>query len=111
VKDAASLLPIVAIAAIFWLLIIRPASRQRKEAASLQAALTVGDDVMLTSGIFGTVTGEADDHLRVEIAPGVVIRVVRGAVASVRRDAEPAPDVSATDSHELTDRPDDEEER
>jgi preprotein translocase subunit YajC len=111
VKDAASLLPIVAIAAIFWLLIIRPASRQRKEAASLQAALTVGDDVMLTSGIFGTVTAEADDHLEVEIAPGVVIRVVRGAVASVRRDAESAADTTETDSHDLTDRPDDEEER
>lgn len=110
-KDAASLLPIVAIAAIFWLLIIRPASRQRKEAASLQASLAVGDDVMLTSGIFGTITGEADDHVELEIAPGVVIRVVRGAVASVRRDAEPTTDDSETASPDLTDRPDDEEER
>ncbi|MBM7520178.1 preprotein translocase subunit YajC [Nocardioides nitrophenolicus] len=108
-KDAASLLPIVAIAAIFWLLIIRPASRQRKEAASLQASLAVGDDVMLTSGIFGTITGEADDHLEVELAPGVVIRVVRGAVASVRRDA--APEAAETGSEDPTDRPDDEEER
>lgn len=81
-----SLLPIVAIAAIFWLLIIRPASRQRKETAQLQAALTVGDGVMLTSGIFGTVVGEDEGELQLEIAPGVVIRVVRGAVASVRRD-------------------------
>ncbi|MBM0123190.1 preprotein translocase subunit YajC [Pimelobacter simplex] len=110
-KDAASLLPIVAIAAIFWLLIIRPASRQRKEAASLQASLTVGDDVMLTSGIFGTITGEADDHLELEIAPGVVIRVVRGAVASVRRDAETATDGSETASADPTDRSDEEEER
>lgn len=108
-KDAASLLPIVAIAAIFWLLIIRPASRQRKEAASLQAALAVGDDVMLTSGIFGTITGEADDHLELEVAPGVVIRVVRGAVASVRRDTEP--ETSEASAADLTDRPDDEEER
>ncbi|GAA3542187.1 preprotein translocase subunit YajC [Nocardioides daeguensis] len=108
-KDAASLLPIVAIAAIFWLLIIRPASRQRKEAASLQAGLAVGDDVMLTSGIFGTITGEADDHLELEIAPGVVVRVVRGAVASVRRETEP--ETSETSTPDPTDRPDDEEER
>jgi preprotein translocase subunit YajC len=86
VKDAAQLLPIVAIAVIFWLLILRPASRQRKEAAQLQAALTVGDDVMLTAGIFGTIVGSAEDSLDVEIAEGVVIQVVRGAVASVRRD-------------------------
>lgn len=105
-KDAVSLLPIVAIAAIFWLLIIRPASRQRKQAAELQAALAVGDDVMLTSGIFGTITGEADDHIELEIAPGVVIRVVRAAVASVRRDVAPETSEPASDP---TDRPDEEE--
>ncbi|WP_158296548.1 preprotein translocase subunit YajC [Nocardioides albidus] len=110
-KDALSLLPIVAIAAIFWLLIIRPASRQRKEAASLQAALTVGDDVMLTSGVFGTIVGTAEDHLELEIAPGVVIRVVRGAVASVRRDPAPAPQSAEAATDVPTDRPDDEEER
>ena len=104
VKDAAQLLPIVAIAAIFWLLIIRPASRQRKEAAQLQSALTLGDDVMLTSGLFGTIVGTADDHLEIEIAPGVVVRVVRGAVASVRRDA-------VADDAPVESTPDDEEER
>jgi len=101
-----SLLPIVAIAVIFWLLIIRPAQRQRKQAAELQAALAVGDDVMLTSGIFGTVTGLREDHVELEIAPGVVVRVVRGAVASVRRDTGVA---QGPEAH--ADRPDDEEER
>ncbi|HWJ09338.1 MAG TPA: preprotein translocase subunit YajC [Nocardioides sp.] len=96
-KDAAQLLPIVAIAVIFWLLILRPASRQRKAAAELQAALTVGDDVMLTSGIFGSVVGSAEDHLDVEIAEGVVIKVVRGAVASVRRDDPVLADEPAAD--------------
>ncbi|TWG97271.1 preprotein translocase subunit YajC [Nocardioides sp. J9] len=99
-EDALSLLPIVAIAVIFWLLIIRPASRQRKQAAELQAALGVGDDIMLTSGIFGTIVGAADDHLQVELAPGVVIRVVRGAVASVSRDAAATPADEATDAVE-----------
>lgn len=99
-----SLLPIVAIAAIFWLLIIRPASRQRRETAQLQAALAVGDEVMLTSGIYGTVVGETDEYLELEVATGVVLRVVRGAVASVRR--EPVADDVPVDST-----PDDEEER
>lgn len=90
-EDALSLLPFVAIAAIFWFLIIRPASRQRKNTAQLQAALSVGDDVMLTSGIFGTIVTSTDQDLGLEIAPGVVIHVVRGAVASIRADVtEPA---------------------
>ncbi|NYI47614.1 preprotein translocase subunit YajC [Nocardioides aromaticivorans] len=104
-KDAAQLLPIVAIAVIFWLLIIRPASRQRKQAAELQSQLSVGDDVMLTSGIFGTIVATTGDNLELEIAPGVVVEVVRGAVASVRRDlaetaAADAPDDDSTDPEE-----------
>ena len=44
-----SLLPLVAIALLFWLLIIRPQSRRQKEIARMQGALAVGDEVMLTS--------------------------------------------------------------
>lgn len=100
-EDALSLLPIVAIAVIFWLLIIRPASRQRKQAAELQAALSVGEKVMLTSGLFGTIVGTTeDDNLELEIATGVVVEVVRGAMASVRSDLTetPAADAPAADS-------------
>ena len=106
-KDAAQLLPIVAIAVIFWLLIIRPASRQRKQAAELQSQLSVGDDVMLTSGIFGTIVDTTGDNLELEIAPGVVVEVVRGAVASVRRDLAEAPAADTPDD----DSTDPEEER
>jgi preprotein translocase subunit YajC len=89
VKELAPWLWIVAIALIFWLLIIRPASKRQKQIAALQSALSVGDDVVLTSGVFATVTEIADDHVAVEIAPGVVVRVVRGAIASVRQDDTP----------------------
>lgn len=109
-NDVVSLLPIVAIAAIFWLLIIRPASRQRKQTAELQARLSVGDDVMLTSGIFGTITGVTEEYLELEVAPGVTVRVVRGAVASVRREAE-APLGEGGPDAPADDRPHDEEER
>ena len=56
-----SLLPLVAIALLFWLLIIRPASKRQKDQARMQSAVTVGEQVMLTSGIFGTVTELTDD--------------------------------------------------
>jgi preprotein translocase subunit YajC len=86
VKDLAPLLWIVAIAAIFWLLIIRPAQRRQKEIAQVQASLATGETVVLTSGIFGTVSSADDGFLMVEIAPGVVIKVARAAVGSVVRD-------------------------
>jgi preprotein translocase subunit YajC len=89
VQELVSLLPLVAIALLFWLLIIRPASRRQKDQVRMQSALNVGDEVMLTSGIFGTVTELTDDRLLVEIAPGVTIRVARGAIGNVVPRDEP----------------------
>ncbi|MEZ0580013.1 preprotein translocase subunit YajC [Nocardioides sp. MH1] len=82
------LLTIAAIAVIFWLLIIRPAQRRQREISQVQSSIEVGDTVVLTSGIFGTVTGTDDATLMVEIATGVSIKVARGAVGSVIRDDE-----------------------
>ena len=87
-NELAPLLWIVAIALIFWLLLIRPAQRRQKEVAQVQASLAPGETVVLTSGIVGTVSETADAHLMLEIAPGVVIKVARGAVGSIIRDAE-----------------------
>ena len=83
-----SLLPLVAIALLFWLLLIRPQQRRQKELVRMQASLNVGDEVMLTSGIYGTVQEAADDHLRVQIADGVSIKVARGAVGQVVQQPE-----------------------
>ena len=78
-----SLLPLVAIALLFWLLLIRPQQRRQKELARMQASLNVGDEVMLTSGIFGVLRDTGEDHVLVEIADGVSVKVVRGAVGRV----------------------------
>ena len=86
--ELARLLPFVAIALIFWLLVMRPASRRQKEIARLQAGLDVGDKVMLSSGIYGVIGAIAEDRVHVQVADGVVLEVARGAVASV--DREPA---------------------
>jgi preprotein translocase subunit YajC len=55
VGELASFLPLVAIALLFWLMVVRPASRRQKAVAQLQANLQPGQRVMLTSGIYGTV--------------------------------------------------------
>lgn len=81
--------PLLVILVVFWLLIMLPAQRRRKAMMNLQAELTIGDDVMLTSGIFATVVGAADDRLDVELAPGTVIQVVRGAIASKIQPVDP----------------------
>jgi preprotein translocase subunit YajC len=82
-EQLASLLPIIGIALLFWLLLIRPASRRQKELRRMQSSLDVGDEVMLTSGIYGRLVALEDDAIRVEIADGVTVKAARGAIGSV----------------------------
>lgn len=89
------LLPLVGIVLLFWLFIIRPASRRQKEVQTMQAALSVGDEVVLTSGVFGTVRSLDDAHAGVEIADGVTIKVSRGAVGNIVTRAEQPLDAPA----------------
>jgi preprotein translocase subunit YajC len=80
VQELAGLLPLVAIGLLFWLLLIRPQARRQRDVRQMQGALDVHDNVMLTSGIYGVIQSLEDDRVRVEIAPGVVVEVARGAV-------------------------------
>lgn len=91
--------PFVLILAVFWLLILRPQQRRQRELRALQSSLTAGNDVMLTSGIYGTVSGETDEHVLVDIAPGVTVRVARGAIAQVLTKPE-SDGVEPADSEE-----------
>jgi preprotein translocase subunit YajC len=77
------LLPFAAIAAAFWLLIIRPASTRRKAQAALVAALAPGQRIMTTAGVFGTVAAIDGERVSVEVAPGVVIEMLAVAIAQV----------------------------
>lgn len=91
------LLPLVGIALLFWLFIIRPASRRQKELRGMQSSLSVGDEIVLTSGVFGTVREVEDETIHVEIATGVTIKVARGAVGTITTQAE-RPTESAGDA-------------
>ncbi|MFN8194233.1 MAG: preprotein translocase subunit YajC [Nocardioidaceae bacterium] len=100
-KGLASLLPLLAIVAIFWLLLIRPAQRRNGELKRLHDSLEVGDSIMLSSGFFGTLRAVEDDRVRVELAEGVVVEVARAAVHRViERADDPAEDDSAPDPTE-----------
>jgi preprotein translocase subunit YajC len=83
VNDLAALLPLVAILALFWFMVIRPQQRRQKEVVRLQESIRVGQRVMMSSGVFGTVVSITDDRARLEIAPGTQIEIARAAIAKV----------------------------
>jgi preprotein translocase subunit YajC len=88
VQELGALLPFVAIALLFWLLIIRPASRRQKAMVQMQSAVSVGDEIILTSGVYGQVAEMEDSVLHLTIADGITIKVARGAVGTVVRPEE-----------------------
>ena len=74
---------LVLMAAAFYLLLWRPQQRRMSMVRALQSELKEGDDVLTTSGIYGHVVRLRDADADLEIAPGTIIRVARGAIGQV----------------------------
>jgi preprotein translocase subunit YajC len=103
-----ALLPLVLIALVFYLLIIRPARRRAQVTNQLQSSLSAGDEVMLTSGLFATIVDVQDEIAQVELAPGILVRVHRKAVGQIIHDLPPAPGDPEYDAPSPADEPGDE---
>jgi preprotein translocase subunit YajC len=84
----AAIIYLLILVAAFFVLIVLPQRRQAAAHRALVASLEVGNDVMTTSGIFGTITELDDTMAKLEIAPDVTIRIARGAIS--QRVAAPA---------------------
>ena len=91
-ESLAGFLPFVLIALVFWFLIVRPQRRRQHELASTQSSLDVGTEVMLGSGIFGTVASLDDETIRLELSPGTTVKVARQAVVKVLDRPDHTPD-------------------
>ena len=81
--QSSSLIFLVIIVAAFWFLVLRPARKRTAQAAQLQRSIELGDRVMLTSGIYGYITGLGTETLLLEVSDGVEVTAHRQAVAKV----------------------------
>ena len=81
---------------VAWFFLIRPQQRRMRAHQAVVADLNEGDEVMTTSGIFGTITSMDGDVLQVEVAPGVELRMVKNAIAR-RTGPETSPPDTAHD--------------
>ena len=79
----ATMLPMVAIFAIFYFLMIRPQQKKQKEHRAMIDALEKGNEVVTAGGIAGRVSKIDDQYVTVEIAQGVEIHVQRHAVSQL----------------------------
>jgi len=102
-NPVALFLPLVLLGAVFYFLLIRPQQRRVRAQQALINSVEVGDEVMTSGGIFGTIVAIDEDEgiVTVEIAPGTKVRMVKSGIA--RRLTE--------DEGSLEDEPEDEDQQ
>jgi len=79
----AAFLPLILMFVVFYFLLIWPQQKKAKAHRQVLANLQKGDNVVTSSGIYGTITGLTDTVVTLEIAEKVRIKVARNAVAGV----------------------------
>lgn len=81
------LIPILLMFGIMYLLIIRPQQKKSRDHQKMLSALSKGDEVVTSGGLYGKVTGITDKVLTIEIADKVKVKVSRGHIAGKKGDA------------------------
>jgi preprotein translocase subunit YajC len=75
-----SFAPFVLIIIVFYFFMIRPQMKRQKELRKYREALKKGDKVITTGGIYGKVAEVKDQHVTVEIADGVKVKMDKSAI-------------------------------
>ena len=68
---------------VMYVLMIRPQRQRQAQQQSMIGDAGVGDDVLTTGGIYGTITHAEGDDIVVEIASGVTVHMTRRGIAAV----------------------------
>jgi preprotein translocase subunit YajC len=78
------LIPLVGFALVYFLW-MRPAQKERRDREAMLNKMDKNDEVILTSGIYGTIIGVSEakdkDEITVKISDNTRIRVVKSAIA------------------------------
>lgn len=82
--------PMLVIFVIFYLFLIVPQQKKAKEHQKLLNALKRGDRVLLTGGLYGSVSNVKGDIVEVKIAEGVTVEAAKSAVSTVVTAPAPA---------------------
>ena len=77
------LIVMVLLLGVMYVLMIRPQRKRQQDHQSMIDGCGVGEDVLTTGGIYGTVTQAEGDDLVVEIADGVTVHMTRRGIAAV----------------------------
>jgi preprotein translocase subunit YajC len=81
-------IPLVLIIVVFYFLLIRPQQKQAREHRQMVDNLKKNDQVVTSGGLYGRIEDIQGDQLRLEIAPGVIVKHERRQIAAVRSNKD-----------------------
>src|SRR5712692_544034 len=80
VSPYVQLIPIALVFAIFYFIILLPTKRKQKKLEEFLSALKVGDRVVTTGGIYGSVTKIGEQSVQLQVANNVRIEVSKASI-------------------------------
>ncbi len=76
-------LPLIAMVAVFWFLILRPQMKRQKELQNKLGGLKKGDQVLTGGGFLAKVVKVEDHYVDLELAPNVKVKALKSTIADV----------------------------
>ena len=77
-----SVLPFVLVLIVFYFLLIRPQKKRENEIAKMRSVLDIGDEVITSGGIVGTIVSMREDTVVIETGSDrSKIRIARWAIS------------------------------
>ncbi|HLI57465.1 MAG TPA: preprotein translocase subunit YajC [Actinomycetota bacterium] len=83
---------------VFYFLLYRPQRRRMRQHQDLVTTLSPGDEIVTIGGIKAYVKSIEGDELEIEIADGVIVRVVKQAIARKIEESHGPTDAGEDDS-------------
>ena len=81
------LVPFALVLAIFYFIILLPMKRRQKKIEAFLAALKVGDRIVTSGGLFGSITKVNEQSVQLQIAQNVRVEISRSAIVGYQGQA------------------------
>ena len=79
-------LPIILIFAVFYMLLIRPQQKRQRELQETVAQLKVGDRIVTSGGVIGTITTVKETSFLIRSADKSILEIARTSVAGIDQE-------------------------
>jgi preprotein translocase subunit YajC len=87
VSPLVQLIPFALVLAIFYFVILLPMKRRQKKVQEFLSSLKVGDKIVTSGGIYGSIAKLGDDAVQLQIAQNVRVDVSRAAIIGYQGQA------------------------